>query len=65
MLGGGCLENNYAKKALLDSKLTMSQQGTLRAKMVNNFLGCIRKSIASRLNEMILPLYSALGEKHL
>lgn len=60
MLGSSCLGSNYAKKALLDSKLTMSQQGILRAKMVNSILGCIRQSIASRLGKVIFPLYSAL-----
>lgn len=65
MMGGGCLENNYAKKALLDSKPTKSQQGTLRAKMVNNFLGCIRKSNAGRLGEVILSLCSALVRPYL
>ncbi|KAK4818703.1 hypothetical protein QYF61_017924 [Mycteria americana] len=41
---------------LVDTKLTMSQQGTLAAKKANVILGFIRKSIFSRLREVILPL---------
>jgi len=38
----------------------MSQQHALPAKAANDVLGCIRKSIASRLREVILAFYSAL-----
>jgi len=35
------------------------------AKEINSLLGCIRQSTASRLREMILPLYSALVTQYL
>jgi len=46
-------------------KLSMSQQCVLAAQKVNRTLGCIKRSVASRAREGILPLCSALVRPHL
>jgi len=43
-----------------DEKPDTSQQHVLAAQKTNRVLGCIRKSVASRLREGIFSLYSAL-----
>ena len=50
---------------LVDGKLTVSQQCALAAQRANRVLGCIKRSVASRAREGILPLYFALVRPHL
>jgi len=47
---------------LVDEKLDMTWQCALAAHSTNHILGCITRSVASSLREVILPLYSALTE---
>ena len=58
-LGAGLLERSAVEKdldVLVDNRLTMSQQCALVAKKAKGILGCIKKSMAKRSREMILPI---------
>ncbi|KFQ16502.1 hypothetical protein N330_13907, partial [Leptosomus discolor] len=67
-LGNKWVESSPGEKdlgVLVDDKMNMSQQCVLAAQKVNCTLGCIKRTVASRSREGILPLYSALMRPHL
>jgi len=60
-LGAGLLESSSVERdlaVLVGDKLATNQQRALVAKQANGLLGCIKKSVASRSKEVILPFYS-------
>jgi len=62
-LGGEWIESSPEEKdlgVLLDRKLSITRQHALAAQKVST-----KRSMASRLGEVILPLYSALMRPHL
>ena len=50
---------------LVNEELNMSQQHAHKAQKANRILSCIKRSLASRSREGILPLYFVLVRPHL
>ena len=49
----------------MDGKLDMNQQCAFPAQKASCILDCVKRSMASRLSEEILPLYFVLVRLHL
>ena len=68
ILGAVWLEISFTRKVLgvlLDGKLTMSLQCAFIKRRANGILGYIRRNIASRLKEVVLPVSTVLVRPHL
>ena len=67
-LGEDLLESSPAERTwgvLVDKELDMWQQRALVARKANYVLDCIKKGVASREREVIVPPYSGLVRPHL
>ena len=67
-LGQEWLESSRAERdlgVLVATKLNMSHQCALAVKRANRILECIKHSITSQSEEVIISLYSALVQPHL
>ena len=67
-LGSVRMKHSPDKKnleVLVDWKLDVSQQCAFAAQKASCILGCIKRSVASRWREVILPFCSALVRPHL
>ena len=67
-LGREWIESSPEEKdleVLVHEKLDMSHQCVLAANKANRILDCVKRSVASRLREVILPFCSALVRPHL
>ena len=66
--GADLLKSSSAERdldVLVDDKMTVNQQCALVAKKANGIVGCIKRSVASRSREALLPVYTALVRPHL
>ncbi|PKU47780.1 hypothetical protein llap_1889 [Limosa lapponica baueri] len=67
-LGGEWIESSLEDKdsgVLVDDKINMSWQCVLAPQKANSILGHIKRRVANKSREVILPLQSALVRPHL
>lgn len=67
-MGAKQLENTSVEKepgVLVNVKVNMSQQCDLATKKSNVILRCIRKTVISKLREVIFSFYSVMVSPHL
>ncbi|KAJ7413325.1 rna-directed dna polymerase from mobile element jockey-like [Pitangus sulphuratus] len=64
-LGDECLESCLSEEDLVNNQLNMSQQCAWVVKKASGIMNCIRNSVASTTEAVIVPLYSALVGLHI